>query len=143
MAISSNVVSAEAATSKVGRVRFTIVAMLFVVTMVNYADRATISIAGPAVSRDLGLSPVQMGYVFSAFGWSYVAAQIPGGWMLDRFGSKTIYFWSIFIFRQLNNHRYRLFHCFTVLYHKRRLFIHQSLRIYCLVIFCCKRIRNK
>src|SRR3954470_153554 len=36
-------------------------------------------------------------YVFSAFGWSYVAAQIPGGWMLDRFGSKTIYFWSIFI----------------------------------------------
>src|SRR4051795_2813117 len=79
------------------RTRFTIVAMLFAVTMVNYADRATISIAGPALSKDLGLSPVQMGYVFSAFGWSYVAAQIPGGWMLDRFGSKTIYFWSIFI----------------------------------------------
>ena len=71
--------------------------MLFAVTMVNYADRATISIAGPALSKDLGLSPVQMGYVFSAFGWSYVAAQIPGGWMLDRFGSKSVYFWSIFI----------------------------------------------
>src|SRR4051794_40777382 len=97
MAISSDVVSAEAATSKVGRVRFTIVAMLFVITMVNYADRATISIAGPALSKDLGLSPVQMGYIFSAFGWSYVAAQIPGGWMLDRFGSKIIYFWSVFI----------------------------------------------
>ena len=79
------------------RVRFTIVAMLFAVTMVNYADRATISIAGPALSKDLGLSPVQMGYVFSAFGWSYVAAQIPGGWLLDRFGSKSVYFWSIFI----------------------------------------------
>src|SRR4051795_7119697 len=79
------------------RTRFTIVAMLFAVTMVNYADRATISIAGPALSKDLGLSPVQMGYVFSAFGWSYVAAQIPGGWMLDRFGSKSVYFWSIFI----------------------------------------------
>jgi MFS family permease len=38
-----------------------------------------------------------MGYIFSAFGWSYVAAQIPGGWLLDRFGSRTIYFWSIFI----------------------------------------------
>src|SRR4051794_23094608 len=71
--------------------------MLFAVTMVNYADRATISIAGPVLSKDLGLSPVQMGYVFSAFGWSYVAAQIPGGWMLDRFGSKSVYFWSIFI----------------------------------------------
>ena len=97
MASSSDVVGAEAATSKIGRVRFTIVAMLFVVTMVNYADRATILIAGPALSKDLGLTPVQMGYIFSAFGWSYVAAQIPGGWMLDRFGSKIIYFWSVFI----------------------------------------------
>ena len=38
-----------------------------------------------------------MGYVFSAFGWSYVLGQLPGGWLLDRFGSKTVYFWSIFI----------------------------------------------
>jgi ACS family glucarate transporter-like MFS transporter len=39
-----------------GRVRFTIVAMLFAVTMVNYADRATIAIAGPVLSKDLGLT---------------------------------------------------------------------------------------
>lgn len=39
-----------------GRVRFTIVAMLFAVTMVNYADRATLTIAGPAPSKDIGLS---------------------------------------------------------------------------------------
>jgi MFS transporter, ACS family, glucarate transporter len=78
------------------RVRYTIVAMLFAVTMVNYADRATIAIAGPALSRDLGLSPVQMGYIFSAFGWAYVIGQIPGGWLLDRFGSKSVYFASIF-----------------------------------------------
>ncbi len=37
-----------------------------------------------------------MGYVFSAFSWAYVIGQIPGGW-LDRFGSKRVYFWSIFI----------------------------------------------
>src|SRR5919199_940956 len=79
------------------RVRFTIVAMLFAVTMINYADRATISIAGPALSKELGLTPVQMGYIFSAFGWSYVLCQIPGGWLLDRFGSKIIYFFSIFL----------------------------------------------
>lgn len=79
------------------RVRFGIVAMLFVVTAVNYADRATLSIAGAALSRDLGLSAVTMGYVFSAFGWSYVLGQLPGGWLLDRFGSKAIYFASIFI----------------------------------------------
>ena len=84
------------ATTK-GKIRFSIVAMLFAVTIVNYADRASIAIAGPVMSKALGLSPVQMGFVFSAFGWSYVAGQIPGGWLLDRFGSKAVYFWSIFL----------------------------------------------
>src|ERR1700722_7470704 len=82
--------------TRIGRVRFAIVAMLFAVTIVNYADRATIAIAGPVLSKDLGLSPVQMGFVFSAFGWSYVIGQIPSGWLLDRFGSKAVYFVSIF-----------------------------------------------
>jgi ACS family glucarate transporter-like MFS transporter len=86
----------DVAIARVGRVRFSIVAMLFAVTMVNYADRATIAIAGPAVSKDLGLSAVQMGFVFSAFGWAYVIGQVPGGWLLDRFGSKAVYFASIF-----------------------------------------------
>jgi ACS family glucarate transporter-like MFS transporter len=81
----------------IGRVRFGIVAMLFAVTMVNYADRAVLAIAGPALSKDLGISPVQMGFVFSAFGWSYVIGQLPGGWLLDRFGSRKVYFWSVTI----------------------------------------------
>jgi ACS family glucarate transporter-like MFS transporter len=38
-----------------------------------------------------------MGFVFSAFAWSYVLAQLPGGWLLDRFGSKITYFFSIFL----------------------------------------------
>jgi ACS family glucarate transporter-like MFS transporter len=38
---------------------------------------------------------VQLGYIFSAFGWSYVAGQIPGGALLDRYGSRPIYLWSI------------------------------------------------
>ena len=78
------------------RVRWTILAMLFLITTINYADRATISIAGPELKKMLGLSPVEMGYVFSAFAWSYVVAQLPGGWLLDRFGSKVTYFFSIF-----------------------------------------------
>lgn len=83
------------------RVRFSIVAMLFLVTIVNYADRATIAIAGPVMAKDLGLNAVQMGFIFSAFGWSYVIGQLPGGWLLDRFGSRNVYFasitsWSLF-----------------------------------------------
>ena len=79
------------------RVRWGILAILFIVTTINYADRATISIAGPELKKLLGLSPVQMGFVFSAFAWSYVLAQLPGGWLLDRFGSKITYFFSIFL----------------------------------------------
>ncbi|TFW05070.1 MFS transporter [Oxalobacteraceae bacterium OM1] len=74
-----------------------VLAILFIVTTINYADRATISIAGPELKKALGLSPVEMGYIFSAFAWSYVIAQLPGGWLLDRFGSKVTYFFSIFL----------------------------------------------
>ena len=72
-------------------VRWMVVALLFIITAINYADRATISIAGPAISKELGLTSVHMGYIFSAFGWAYVIAQLPGGWLLDRFGSKRVY----------------------------------------------------
>jgi ACS family glucarate transporter-like MFS transporter len=79
------------------RTRWMILAMLFAITTINYADRATISIAAPEIKKALGLSSVQMGFVFSAFAWSYVLAQLPGGWLLDRFGSKITYFFSIFL----------------------------------------------
>jgi ACS family glucarate transporter-like MFS transporter len=87
----------HAATAKATRVRWMILAILFIVTTINYADRATIAIAGPELKKLLGLTPVQMGFVFSAFAWSYVLAQLPGGWLLDRFGSKVTYFFSIFL----------------------------------------------
>jgi MFS transporter, ACS family, glucarate transporter len=79
----------------VGRIRFAVLAMLFAITVVNYADRATLSLAGPAILKQFGLSPVSLGIVFSAFAWTYMLGQIPGGWLLDRFGSKRVYFWSI------------------------------------------------
>jgi ACS family glucarate transporter-like MFS transporter len=87
----------QAATKLESRTRWFILAILFAVTTINYADRATISIAGPEIKKALGLSPVEMGYIFSAFAWSYVVAQLPGGWLLDRFGSKLTYFFSIFL----------------------------------------------
>lgn len=89
------------ATGRRTRVRFQILLLIFLLTTINYADRATFSIAGDAASRDLGLDPVQMGYILSAFAWAYVIGQIPGGALLDRFGTKLIYTvaiaaWSFF-----------------------------------------------
>jgi ACS family glucarate transporter-like MFS transporter len=55
-----------------------------------------LSITGSAISKDLRLTSVALGYLLSAFGWAYAAGQLPGGWLLDRFGSKRIYAWSLF-----------------------------------------------
>lgn len=84
-------------------VRYFIVSMLFFASSVNYADRASLSITKTSLSNGLGLDSVWMGYLLSAWGWSYVVAQIPCGWLLDRFGSKNVYgagifLWSLFVF---------------------------------------------
>lgn len=76
--------------------RWVIVSLLFFATAINYANRTALSIAAPALSKSLHLDSVSMGYIFSAFGWSYVLAQLPGGWLLDRYGSRKIYSASLF-----------------------------------------------
>ena len=66
-------------------------------TLESFTFACCSSVDFVACAKDIGLDPVGMGYVFSAFSWAYVIGQIPGGWLLDRFGSKRVYFWSIFI----------------------------------------------
>ena len=83
------------------KARFTILALVTLGTTINYLDRSVMGVAAPSLSADLGLSAAVMGIVFSAFSWSYTAAQIPGGMFLDRFGTRLTYFlslsvWSLF-----------------------------------------------
>jgi MFS transporter, ACS family, glucarate transporter len=77
-------------------VRYLIVLMLFVASTFSYGDRVVLSIAADALSHDLHLDAIHLGYLFSGFGWAYALAQLPAGGLLDRFGSKTIYGASIF-----------------------------------------------
>ncbi len=92
----TNDINHKAVLSPDTRYRWVMLAALFIITTINYADRAILSIAGPAIAEELQFTPVDMGYIFSAFAWSYVICQLPGGWLLDRFGSKRVYFFSIF-----------------------------------------------
>ena len=80
--------------------RFLIMALLFVTVVINYLDRSNLSIAAPSIATEFGLHPVQLGVVFSAFGWTYTPLQIPGGWLVDRVHPRVLYpitilFWSI------------------------------------------------
>lgn len=73
------------------RVRFSILAAVFVNVVINYMDRSNISVAAPFISDEFNLSSIQLGLIFSAFGWTYAALQIPGGIMADRFGPRIVY----------------------------------------------------
>lgn len=70
------------------RVRFGILALISVGTMINYLDRTVLGIATPSLTKELALDPVVMGLVFSAFALTYAAAQLPGGVFLNRFGAR-------------------------------------------------------
>jgi ACS family D-galactonate transporter-like MFS transporter len=77
--------------NKPTRVRFQILAFLFINVVINYMDRTNITVAASAISKELSLSTFQLGLVFSAFGWTYVASQIPGGILIDKFGPRLLY----------------------------------------------------
>jgi len=57
---------------------------------INYMDRSALGVVAQAIRGEFDLSPVQMGYLFSSFFWSYVICLLPIGIMLDRFSTKSI-----------------------------------------------------
>ncbi|TDV72557.1 ACS family glucarate transporter-like MFS transporter [Pseudomonas sp. LP_7_YM] len=91
---------ATVATLRRSRYRFLILAMITIVLALSSGDRAAISVAGSDMGKELGISSVEMGYLFSAFSWAYVVFLIPSGWLTDRLGSKktltaAIAIWSV------------------------------------------------
>ncbi|ARP85027.1 MFS transporter [Bordetella genomosp. 9] len=73
------------------RSRYLIMVMLFVTVVINYLDRSNLSIAAPALKDEFGLDTVHEGLILSAFGWTYAAMQIPGGWLVDRVPPRILY----------------------------------------------------
>jgi MFS transporter, ACS family, glucarate transporter len=60
-------------------VRWRVLWLMVVGSMVAYVLRLNVSIAGEAMIRDLALTPVQFGLILSAFAWGYGIFQVPGG----------------------------------------------------------------
>lgn len=91
MNVLSNPSIASQSVARPGKVRYLVLFVLFVASAISYGDRTVLGVAGAAVSAALGLSAVQMGYVLSAQSIPYLLMQLPGGVLLDRFGSRWIY----------------------------------------------------
>ncbi len=72
------------------RVRYGVLTVLCLMYFVAYVDRVNISVAGPMIRREFGLSATELGLIFSAFAYPYAAMQIVGGWLADRLGPRLV-----------------------------------------------------
>ncbi len=71
--------------------RWTVVIWLLIGGIINYLDRANLSIAAPEMMKELGLTATDIGLLGTVFSWSYALMQLPSGWLIDRFGTKKVY----------------------------------------------------
>lgn len=93
--------SRHATTLRPTRVRYLVIVFAVTLAVVTYIDRVCISIAAPSITKDLGLDSVGMGWAFTAFGWAYALFEIPGGYLGDRLGPRSVLmrivlWWSFF-----------------------------------------------
>src|ERR1700761_2985163 len=58
--------------------------------LINYLDRVALPVAVPQLQHDMSLNAAEIGFLLSAFAWSYGGLQIPIGMVLDRVGVKRI-----------------------------------------------------
>jgi MFS family permease len=82
-------------------VRYKVVALAVALAAITYFDRVCISTLAPEMMRELGLSRVQMSFVFSAFTLAYAAFEIPTAWWGQRVGTRRVLarivlWWSAF-----------------------------------------------
>ena len=70
--------------------RWLIVVLLFFISVVTYIDRVNISVTARHMMPAFGLTSQEMGWIFSAFVLGYAIFQIPGGWMADRWGTRSV-----------------------------------------------------
>jgi len=81
--------------------RHRVLFLLATLSVITYLDRVCISIAGPRIQDEFGLSPSQWGLVTSAFAIAYALFELPSGYLADRFGARTmllriVLWWSLF-----------------------------------------------
>jgi len=80
-----------------GNYRWTVCALLFAATTINYIDRQVFGILAPHLQKIYGWSEVQYGYIVTAFQAAYAIGLAVFGRLVDRFGTRAGYSISIFL----------------------------------------------
>jgi sugar phosphate permease len=76
--------------SRVRRIQKTALILLTISGVINYLDRASLSVGLPLIRQDLGISIAHSGVLLSAFLWAYAICQLPAGAAVDRFGARLL-----------------------------------------------------
>jgi MFS transporter, ACS family, hexuronate transporter len=77
--------------TRIGRVRWTICAMLFFATSINYMDRQVISLLKPTLAHTIGMSEIAYAYIVDAFQVAYAIGLLVAGRIVDRIGTRVGY----------------------------------------------------
>ncbi|WP_248747792.1 MFS transporter [Pseudomonas sp. MWU12-2037] len=77
-----------------GNYRWRIAGLLFFAGMLNYLDRAALSVVAPLLKTELHIDDAQMGFIFSSFFIGYCALCFVGGWAADTYGPKKVFAWA-------------------------------------------------
>ena len=67
-----------------------LVALLGLLTFINYVDRGNLATAGPLIKAQIGLSNTAFGLLVSAFFWTYTPFQLVSGWLAQRFNTFVV-----------------------------------------------------
>ncbi len=77
--------------TRMGRVRWTICAMLFFATSINYMDRQVIALLKPTLAHSIGLTEIAYGYIVDAFQLAYAIGLLVAGRVVDKIGTRIGY----------------------------------------------------
>jgi ACS family D-galactonate transporter-like MFS transporter len=75
---------------RIVKLRYLILGLMCLMYFITYIDRVNISVAAPLIKQSMGLTPTQLGLIFSAFAYPYAAMQILGGWLSDKYGPRIV-----------------------------------------------------
>ena len=81
----------------IGKYRWTIVALLFFATSINYIDRQVFGLLKPTLAKDFSWSETDYSHIVMAFQASYAIGLLLFGWLIDKLGTKLGYTISIIV----------------------------------------------
>jgi MFS family permease len=84
------IIAAERAATRAHTRPLVLVALLCAAVLINYVDRGNLATAGPLLLKELHLSFRELGFLLTAFYWTYVLAMIPSGWLAEHYGAHRV-----------------------------------------------------